>query len=150
MSVALIVITALKAAGCCSTRRQMLMQDASSDNFCPSYWQYAPTVGMCIVILFASRGIEWAPLHLCALQHGRLEVCRLLLISKADVAARTRCRSFLRAHALSSHPPHPPHCSDGRTALNIAIKNRRCDIMIALFRSIAPCTVANTVAVSSV
>jgi len=40
------------------------------------------------------------PLHRSATQ-GELEVCRLLVASKADIAARNRCRSPLRAcHGL--------------------------------------------------
>jgi hypothetical protein len=41
---------------------------------------------------------DWTPLHDCAdYQYGKLEVRRLLVASKADVAARNRCRSPSRA-----------------------------------------------------
>jgi ankyrin repeat protein len=50
-----------------------------------------------ILLLFLS-GIT--PLHRSAI-HGRLEVCRLLVESKADVAARMRCFSPPPSHHLS-------------------------------------------------
>ena len=50
-----------------------------------------------ILLLFFS---EWTVLHLAA-YNGRLEICRLLVESKADVAARTRCFSPPPSHHLS-------------------------------------------------
>ena len=43
---------------------------------------------------------QWTPLHESA-RSGRLEVCRLLVESKADVAARDRCFSPPPSHHLS-------------------------------------------------
>jgi hypothetical protein len=52
-----------------------------------------------LIILLVFRN-DRTPLHGSA-ANGRLEVCRLLVASKADVAARNRCRSPLRArHGL--------------------------------------------------
>ncbi len=50
-----------------------------------------------ILLLFFS---QWTPLLSCAYQ-GRLEVARLLVESKADVAARDRCFSPPPSHHLS-------------------------------------------------
>jgi hypothetical protein len=52
-----------------------------------------------LIFLLVFRGDD-TPLHRSA-AHGELEVCRLLVASKADIAARNRCRSPLRArHGL--------------------------------------------------
>ena len=50
-----------------------------------------------ILLLFFS---DETPLHISA-QEGRLEMCRLLVESKADVAARDRCFSPLFSHHLT-------------------------------------------------
>ena len=50
-----------------------------------------------ILLLFFS---QWTPLHFSAVW-GRLEVCRLLVESKADVAARNWCFSPPPSHHLS-------------------------------------------------
>ena len=49
-----------------------------------------------ILLLFFS---QYTPLHQCA-SDGRLEICRLLVAWKADVAARTRLRGPWRARHL--------------------------------------------------
>jgi hypothetical protein len=67
-----------------------------------------------ILLLFFSQA---TPLHRSA-AHGHLEVCRLLVESKADVAARNRCFS---PPALSPSFTHYLPCSGGDTALSWAI-----------------------------
>ncbi len=51
-----------------------------------------------LIILHFFR--QWTPLHLSA-YHDNLEICRLLVESKADVAARNRCFSPPPSHHLS-------------------------------------------------
>ena len=63
------------------------------------YCCYYPKLGLrnLILLLFFS---QITPLHGSA-REGHLEVCRFLAESKADIAARDRCRSPLRAcHGL--------------------------------------------------
>jgi ankyrin repeat protein len=60
------------------------------------------------------------PLHFCA-GNGFLEACRLLVHYRADVSARMRCRS-LHPRAPPFSPRHSLRCSDGRTALDRAMK----------------------------
>ncbi len=50
-----------------------------------------------ILLLFFS---DYTPLHESAAK-GHLEICRLLVESKADVAARNRCSSPSPSHYLS-------------------------------------------------
>ena len=81
----------------------------------------APPVVSCVVqaklclrkfiLLFSFS--QYTPLHFSA-HNGHLEVTRLLVESKADVAARDRCFS---PPPLSPFLTHYLHCSWGNTAL---------------------------------
>ncbi len=84
---------------------------------------------LCLLICFFSDN---TPLMYSAI-FGHLETCRLLVASKADVAARSRCRSPWRARNLPL--THSLRCSEGHTALQYAINNKRADVA-AYLRSI--------------
>jgi hypothetical protein len=66
--------------------------------------------------------------------YGHLEVCRLLVSSKADLAARDRCGRCQRCSRFSLNQSHPLACSDG-TALQNAMKNNKSEV-VAFLRSI--------------
>ncbi len=82
-----------------------------------------------ILLLFFS---ECTPLHWFA-REGHVEFCRLLVESKADVAARDRCFSPPPSHHLSLTYYLP--CSASRTALKLAIEFDEADVA-AYLRSI--------------
>jgi ankyrin repeat protein len=67
--------------------------------------------------------------------HGRLEVCKLLVSSKADLAARARCGRCQRCSRFSLNQSHPLACSDGWTALKYAMDNNKSDV-VAFLRGI--------------
>ena len=66
----------------------------------PYCYFHEPKLCFLMLILLLVFRDDYTPLHRSAIA-GRLEVCRLLVASKADIAARNRCRSPLRAcHGL--------------------------------------------------
>ena len=68
--------------------------------------------------------------------YGRVEVCKVLLAAKADAAARDWCdATALAVRRLNANSDNPPPCSENRTALKLAIKNRNPDV-VAFLRSI--------------
>ena len=66
---------------------------------------------------------------------GHLEVCKLLVSSKADLAARDRCGRCQRCSRFSLNQSHPLACSDGKTALKCAIDEKKSDV-VAFLRGI--------------
>ncbi len=67
---------------------------------------------------------KWTALHYSS-RNNDLDISRLLVEWKADVAARDKCRSPSRASQSFSHSLR---CSDGRTALKRAIDWDKADI----------------------
>ncbi len=59
--------------------------------------------------------------------NGHLEVCKLLVSSKVDLAARDRCGRCQRCSRFSLNQTHPLSCSDGDTALKWAMDNDESD-----------------------
>jgi ankyrin repeat protein len=80
-----------------------------------------------ILVIFFS---EFTPLHYSA-YNGHLEVTRLLVESKADVAAMNLCFSPPPSPSFTHYVP----CSCGDTALYYAIKRKKADVA-AYLRSI--------------
>ena len=68
-------------------------------------------------------------------EYGRLEVCKLLVSSKADLAARDRCGRCQRCSRFSLNQSHPLACSNGYTALKGAMNRNKSDV-VAFLRSI--------------
>jgi hypothetical protein len=68
------------------------------------------------------------PLHWSS-RFGHLETCRLLVDSRADVTARTMCRSPSRASQSFSHSLR---CSCGTTPLKLAIVHNKADVVAYL------------------
>ena len=66
---------------------------------------------------------------------GYLEICKLLVSSKADLAARDRCGRCQRCSRFSLNQSHPLACSAGYTALKWAMNNNKSDV-VAFFRGI--------------
>jgi ankyrin repeat protein len=66
---------------------------------------------------------------------GHLEVCKLLVSSKADLAARNRCGRCQRCSRFSLNQSHPLACSSGDTALKWAMDNNKSDV-VAFLRGI--------------
>ncbi len=66
---------------------------------------------------------------------GYLEVCKLLVSSKADLAARHRCGRCQRCSRFSLNQSHPLACSSGWTALKCAMQQNKSDV-VAFLRSI--------------
>jgi hypothetical protein len=81
--------------------------------------------GKFILLLFFSQMI---PLHHSG-ANSRLEVCRLLVESKADVAASDRC--FIPPPLSPSFFHYLP-CSFGESALKHAINKRKADVATSL------------------
>jgi hypothetical protein len=78
---------------------------------------------------------QWTPLHVCC-YFGNLDVCKLLLASKADVGARDLYRPPRPLQrALSSHPTHLLPCRDGSTPLKRAIDEDK-SAVVSYLRSI--------------
>ena len=69
---------------------------------------------------------QYTPLHCCCYGNGSLKVCKLLVRSKADVAATDEYRSLQRA--LSSRPTHSLPCSQGHTPLWAAIDENNSEV----------------------
>jgi ankyrin repeat protein len=92
----------------------------------PSVLFHEPKLCLLIHFVFSQN----TPLMLSA-ACGFLELCRVLVASKADVAARNGCRSPWRARNL----PLTLRCSVGDTALKLAIHNNKADVA-AYLRSI--------------
>ena len=67
--------------------------------------------------------------------HGYLEVCKLLVSSEADLAARDRCGRCQRCSRFSLNQSHPLACSGGITALKWAMNNNKSDV-VAFLRGI--------------
>ena len=66
----------------------------------PYCYFHEPKLCFLMLILLLVFRDDYTPLHWSAMS-GSLEACRLLVASKADIAARNRCRSPLRAcHGL--------------------------------------------------
>ena len=65
---------------------------------------------------------------------GHLEVCKLLVSSKADLAARNRCGRCQRCSRFSLNQSHPLACSVG-TALQNAMKYNQSEV-VAFLRSV--------------
>jgi hypothetical protein len=86
---------------------------------------------MFILLLFCSG---YAPLHRVTIAAGEvyLQIARLLVESKADVAARDRCFS---PPPISPSFTHYLPCSFGESALKHAINERKADV-VAYLRSI--------------
>ena len=66
---------------------------------------------------------------------GHLEICRLLVSSKADLAARDRCGRCQRCSRFSLNQSHPLACSSGKTALKWAMDQNKSDV-VAFLRGI--------------
>ena len=67
--------------------------------------------------------------------YGHLEICRLLISSKADLAARDRCGRCQRCSRFSLNQSHPLACSRGNTALKCAMNENKSDV-VAFLRGI--------------
>ncbi len=68
-------------------------------------------------------------------RNGHLEVCKLLVSSKADLAARNRCGRSQRCSRFSLNQSHPLACSYGDTALKRAMEWNKSDV-VAFLRDI--------------
>ena len=66
---------------------------------------------------------------------GHLEVCKLLVSSEADLAARDRCGRCQRCSRFSWNHSHPLACSFGYTALQYAMACNKSDV-VAFLRGI--------------
>jgi ankyrin repeat protein len=66
---------------------------------------------------------------------GRLEVCKLLVSLKADLAARHRCGRCQRCSRFLLNQSHPLACSSGKTALKHAMDRNQSDV-VAFLRGI--------------
>ena len=66
---------------------------------------------------------------------GHLEVCKLLVSSKADLAARHWCGRCQRCSRFSLNQSHPLACSNGNTALKCAMGEKKSDV-VAFLRGI--------------
>jgi ankyrin repeat protein len=67
--------------------------------------------------------------------HGHVEVVKLLVSSKADLAARNRCGRCQCCSRFSLNQSNPLACSNGYTALKIAMDSNKSDV-VAFLRSI--------------
>ncbi len=67
--------------------------------------------------------------------NGHFDVCRLLVSSKADLAARTKCGRCQRCSRFPLNQSHPLACRDGRTALKCAMDQNKSDV-VAFLRGI--------------
>ena len=76
----------------------------------------------------------WTPLHWSA-ANGRLETCKVLVSSKADLAARDRCGRCRCCSRFSLNQSHPLACSRGRTALKRAMDEKKSDV-VSFLRSV--------------
>jgi ankyrin repeat protein len=98
----------------------------------------APTTEKTVVkfkyysLMFFSYGDT--ALH-CVACNGRLDSCRLLVVARADLSLRNRCCSRLRARSLCCRTPHTQRCSNGKTALKLAIQENKADV-VAFLRSV--------------
>jgi hypothetical protein len=88
-----------------------------------------------LIILLSFSG--WTPLHFSA-GNGDLKLCRLLVVSKADVAVRDECFSPPTPPPLSPSFTHYLPCSDGETALKYAIDFDNADVAAYLHSIGAP------------
>ena len=66
---------------------------------------------------------------------GHVEVAQLLVSSKCDLAARTRCGRCQCCSRFSLNQSHPLACSGGRTALKWAMHFNKSDV-VAFLRGI--------------
>jgi ankyrin repeat protein len=67
--------------------------------------------------------------------NGHLEVCKLLVSSKARLAARSRCGRCQRCSRFSLNQSHPLAFSYDWTALKFAMVNNKSDV-VAFLRGI--------------
>ena len=67
--------------------------------------------------------------------YGRLEICKLLVSQKANVAVRVGCDAMLPAARAGDALAHSRACRNGWTALKNAIKCNKPDV-VAYLRSI--------------
>jgi hypothetical protein len=89
------ILANLKSAACCCTAARMSTRETSD---CASllYFHETKLCFLMLILFVVFRYCDETPLH-CSAYEGKLEVCRLLVESKAYVAARSRCRSPSRA-----------------------------------------------------
>jgi ankyrin repeat protein len=66
---------------------------------------------------------------------GHLEICKQLVSSKADLAARGWCGRCQRCSRFSLNQSHPLACSQGNTALKWAMGENKSDV-VAFLRGI--------------
>jgi ankyrin repeat protein len=112
-------MAALKHAACCCSATRTQRRGTKSTSL--------PLLSHLILInCFVSLSQD-TPLHVSARQ-GRLQICRLLLASNANVAATNRYAILL--------PPYFTHLrpSDGKTALDYAIEENEADVAACLRR----------------
>jgi hypothetical protein len=69
---------------------------------------------------------------MCSAFYGHLEICKLLVSSKADLAARDRCGRCQRCSRFSLNQSQPLVCSDGKTALKCAMDRSKSDVVTFL------------------
>ncbi len=74
------------------------------------------------------------PLHQSA-YNGHLETCKVLVSSKADLAARNRCGRCRCCSRFSLNQSHPLACRFGRTALKDAMNQNKSDV-VSFLRSV--------------
>ena len=87
-----------------------------------------------ISLISCSNRHQWTPLHVSA-YHGHVEVCKELILAKADVTARTGFDTL----AMRTCDCSQLHCRDGnRTPLTMAIEERNHDVIEFLRRIGAP------------
>jgi ankyrin repeat protein len=67
--------------------------------------------------------------------YGRLETCKLLVSSKADLAARDRSGCCQRCSRFSLNQSHPLAFSNGNTSLKWAMEQNQSDV-VAFLRGI--------------
>jgi hypothetical protein len=95
-----------------------------------------------IILLFFS---DWTPLHLCAVYEDNLKICRFLVESKADVAARDWCFSpppsrhlpltICLAASATMHSNWPSNSTDPTWLHTCAASARRNDALTRLLRA---------------
>ena len=74
------------------------------------------------------------PLHISA-YYGHLETCKVLVSSKADLAARDRCGRCRCCSRFSLNQSHPLACRDGKTALKWAMDGNK-SAVVSFLRSV--------------